>query len=50
MTYNTDIFVGMHGAGMTHALFLPDWAVVFELLVVIAKLSQKLVMSGQGLY
>ncbi len=28
---NTDILVGMHGAGLTHLLFLPDWACVFEL-------------------
>ena len=28
---NTDILVGIHGAGLTHMLFLPDWAVVFEL-------------------
>ncbi|KAK6632461.1 hypothetical protein RUM44_007503 [Polyplax serrata] len=28
---NTDIFIGMHGAGLTHLLFLPDWAGVFEL-------------------
>ncbi|XP_071516984.1 EGF domain-specific O-linked N-acetylglucosamine transferase [Panulirus ornatus] len=27
----TDIFIGMHGAGLTHLLFLPDWAVIFEL-------------------
>lgn len=27
----TDILVGIHGAGLTHLLFLPDWAVVFEL-------------------
>lgn len=27
----TDILVGMHGAGLTHLLFLPDWAAVFEL-------------------
>ncbi|XP_059352705.1 EGF domain-specific O-linked N-acetylglucosamine transferase-like [Daphnia carinata] len=27
----TDIFIGMHGAGLTHLLFLPDWAAVFEL-------------------
>ena len=27
----TDLFVGIHGAGLTHLLFLPDWAVVFEL-------------------
>ncbi|KAK7788871.1 hypothetical protein R5R35_011397 [Gryllus longicercus] len=31
ITYNTDIFIGIHGAGLTHLLFLPDWAVVFEL-------------------
>lgn len=28
---NTDILVGMHGAGLTHVLFLPRWATVFEL-------------------
>ncbi|EEB11866.1 glycosyltransferase, putative [Pediculus humanus corporis] len=28
---NTDILIGMHGAGLTHLLFLPDWAGVFEL-------------------
>lgn len=28
---DTDIFIGMHGAGLTHSLFLPDWASVFEL-------------------
>nr|SVE74066.1 EOG090X02IK [Daphnia barbata] len=28
---DTDIFIGMHGAGLTHLLFLPDWASVFEL-------------------
>ncbi|KAL1512998.1 hypothetical protein ABEB36_002486 [Hypothenemus hampei] len=27
---NTDILVGIHGAGLTHLLFLPDWAAVFE--------------------
>ncbi|XP_054640869.1 EGF domain-specific O-linked N-acetylglucosamine transferase isoform X3 [Dunckerocampus dactyliophorus] len=31
ITHNSDIFIGMHGAGLTHLLFLPDWAVVFEL-------------------
>lgn len=31
ITHNTDIFVGIHGAGLTHLLFLPDWAVLFEL-------------------
>lgn len=33
ITYNSDIFIGMHGAGLTHLLFLPDWAVIFELCV-----------------
>ncbi|XP_076815209.1 EGF domain-specific O-linked N-acetylglucosamine transferase-like isoform X3 [Clavelina lepadiformis] len=28
---NTDIFIAVHGAGLTHLLFLPDGAVVFEL-------------------
>lgn len=28
---NTDILIGIHGAGLTHLLFLPDWAGVFEL-------------------
>jgi len=28
---NTDILIGMHGAGLTHLMFLPDWAGVFEL-------------------
>uniref|UniRef100_A0A672SY08 EGF domain-specific O-linked N-acetylglucosamine transferase n=1 Tax=Sinocyclocheilus grahami TaxID=75366 RepID=A0A672SY08_SINGR len=31
VTHNSDIFFGMHGAGLTHLLFLPDWAVIFEL-------------------
>lgn len=31
MSRNTDIFIGMHGAGLTHLLFLPKWATVFEL-------------------
>lgn len=31
ITHNSDVFIGMHGAGLTHLLFLPDWAVVFEL-------------------
>ena len=30
-TRNTDIFIGIHGAGLTHFLFLPEWAVGFEL-------------------
>lgn len=33
ITHNSDIFIGMHGAGLLHFLFLPDWAVAFELLV-----------------
>ncbi|XP_030755069.1 EGF domain-specific O-linked N-acetylglucosamine transferase [Sitophilus oryzae] len=28
---NSDVLVGIHGAGLTHLLFLPDWAAVFEL-------------------
>ena len=28
---NTDVLIGMHGAGLTHCLFLPDDAVLFEL-------------------
>ena len=31
LTYNTDLLVGLHGAGLTHLLFLPDWAEVLEL-------------------
>jgi protein O-GlcNAc transferase len=31
ITLNTDILIGMHGSGLTHLLFLPDWAVLFEL-------------------
>lgn len=31
VTRNTDIFIGMHGAGLTHLLFLPKWASIFEL-------------------
>nr|XP_022298960.1 EGF domain-specific O-linked N-acetylglucosamine transferase-like isoform X2 [Crassostrea virginica] len=30
-SYNSDIFIGMHGAGLTHLLFQPDWAVIIEL-------------------
>eukprot|EP00095_Tigriopus_kingsejongensis_P009102 snap_masked-scaffold295_size218279-processed-gene-1.20 protein:Tk09102 transcript:snap_masked-scaffold295_size218279-processed-gene-1.20-mRNA-1 annotation:"uncharacterized glycosyltransferase aer61-like" len=29
--HQTDILVGMHGAGLAHMFFLPPWAVVFEL-------------------
>lgn len=28
---NTDIFIGIHGAGLTHLLFLPNWATAFEM-------------------
>lgn len=28
---NSDIFIGIHGAGLTHLLFLPPWATVIEL-------------------
>ncbi|KAL5276527.1 EOGT family protein [Megaselia abdita] len=28
---NTDVLIGMHGAGLTHLLFLPNWATLFEL-------------------
>lgn len=28
---NTDILIGIHGAGLTHLLFLPKWATVFEM-------------------
>jgi protein O-GlcNAc transferase len=31
ITANTDILIGMHGAGLTHCLLLPDHAVLFEL-------------------
>ncbi|XP_014662509.1 PREDICTED: EGF domain-specific O-linked N-acetylglucosamine transferase-like [Priapulus caudatus] len=31
ITHNTDIIVGMHGAGLTHMLFQPDWGVTFEM-------------------
>nr|XP_022298312.1 EGF domain-specific O-linked N-acetylglucosamine transferase-like [Crassostrea virginica] len=30
-SYNSDIFIGIHGAGLTHLLFQPDWAVIIEL-------------------
>lgn len=31
ITRNSDMLIGIHGAGLTHLLFLPDWAAVFEL-------------------
>jgi protein O-GlcNAc transferase len=30
-THDSDIFMSMHGAGLTHLLFLPNWAAVFEI-------------------
>ncbi|XP_046844363.1 EGF domain-specific O-linked N-acetylglucosamine transferase-like isoform X2 [Xenia sp. Carnegie-2017] len=30
-SHNLDIFIGLHGAGLTHLLFMPDWAAVFEI-------------------
>lgn len=30
-SHNSDIFIGMHGAGLTHMLFQPDWGSVIEL-------------------
>ena len=30
-THNSDVFITMHGAGLTHLLFLPDWGSVIEL-------------------
>jgi protein O-GlcNAc transferase len=30
-SHNSDIFIGMHGSGLTHLIFLPDWAAVWEL-------------------
>ncbi|KOC65578.1 EGF domain-specific O-linked N-acetylglucosamine transferase [Habropoda laboriosa] len=31
ITRNSDILIGIHGAGLTHLMFLPDWAAVFEI-------------------
>ncbi|EDW03910.1 EGF domain-specific O-linked N-acetylglucosamine transferase [Drosophila grimshawi] len=31
ITRNSDMLIGMHGAGLTHLLFLPNWACIFEL-------------------
>ncbi len=28
---DTDILVGMHGAGRVHTLWLPEWAVLYEI-------------------
>ena len=30
-SYDADVLIGMHGAGLTHSLFLPDWGSLFEL-------------------
>lgn len=30
ITHNSDVLIGVHGAGLTHLMFLPDWAAVFE--------------------
>uniref|UniRef100_A0A0N5ALI0 EGF domain-specific O-linked N-acetylglucosamine transferase n=1 Tax=Syphacia muris TaxID=451379 RepID=A0A0N5ALI0_9BILA len=30
-THNSDILMSMHGSGLTHLLFLPKWAAVFEI-------------------
>lgn len=39
ITRNSDIFIGIHGAGLTHLMFLPDWAAVFEMCVQVSSLS-----------
>ncbi|CAH0556852.1 unnamed protein product [Brassicogethes aeneus] len=31
VTRNSDILIGIHGAGLTHLLFLPEWASIFEI-------------------
>ncbi|GIY59119.1 EGF domain-specific O-linked N-acetylglucosamine transferase [Caerostris extrusa] len=31
ISYNTDILIGIHGAGLTHMLFMPKWGAVFEI-------------------
>ncbi|XP_076362374.1 EGF-domain O-GlcNAc transferase isoform X3 [Tachypleus tridentatus] len=31
ISHNSDVLIGMHGAGLTHMLFQPDWAVIFEI-------------------
>ena len=30
-SHTSDIFMGIHGAGLTHMIFLPDWGGVFEM-------------------
>ncbi|KAH3892497.1 EGF domain-specific O-linked N-acetylglucosamine transferase-like isoform X2 [Dreissena polymorpha] len=31
VSHNSDVFISMHGAGLTHMLFQPDWGAVIEL-------------------
>lgn len=31
ISHNSDLLMGMHGAGLTHMLFQPDWASIFEM-------------------
>jgi len=31
LVHASDILIGLHGAGLTHLLWLPPWAAVFEL-------------------
>ncbi|CAD5115508.1 DgyrCDS4475 [Dimorphilus gyrociliatus] len=31
ISHNSDLMMGMHGAGLTHMLFQPDWASIFEI-------------------
>lgn len=33
ISHNSDLLMGMHGAGLTHMLFQPDWASIFEMYV-----------------
>ena len=49
-THNSDIFIGMHGAGLTHLLFLPDWAVIFEQYVYITALLLLLLSTRNILF
>ena len=31
ISHNSDVLIGIHGAGLTHMLFQPTWGAVFEL-------------------